>query len=536
MRRRLFLLLTVLSIVTLFPSGCTPAPTEEAPEGTPVEEEGEAEATPEPSGPKQGGTLYIGQDFGPQQFDPHKTTAWASVNIFEHIYEGLVQWNEDETQLIPKLATSWEISDDGLLYTFKIRQGVLFHNGNEMTVEDVKFSIERMGDPESGSVFAANFDPVDTVDILDDERVQVTLSKPFATFLQFLTERYAVVPEEGADQLETDPIGTGPFMLDEYLLDQHVRLVRNPDYYEEGLPYLDGVEFKILSDEASKEAAMRSKSVDMAWFRDPRQAETLSETMADVVSSPGIPSRYIPIRLNLCEEPFDDVRVRRALSLAMDRDRIIETVIPREYGGAVCGVLAPSSPYFWEGDPMDLPYYEQDIERAKELLAEAGYPDGLTIDYKVVAANQLDVDAAQVLKEQVAGAGFDLSIMPMEVGQILDDWREGNGKMIQVGLTWTSDPDLRLYPRYHSSMSEPQNYCLSYEELDDLLERGRATVDREERMEIYQRVQELVAEEAMVLVLYGYPLRWETWWNYVKGYHNVPSNSRWHLRTTWLDK
>jgi peptide/nickel transport system substrate-binding protein len=326
-------------------------------------------------------------------------------------------------------------------------------------------------------------------------------------------------------------------MLEEYVLDQYVRLVRNPDYYEEGLPYLDGVEFKILGDEASKEAAMRSKNVDMAWFRDPRQAENLATAVEGIIDTPGIPSRYIPIRLNLCTEPFNDVRVRRAFSLAMDREALVRTVIPTEYGGSVCNVLAPSSPYFWKGDIMDLPYHRRDVEQAKALLVEAGYPDGITIEeYKVVAANQLDVDAAQVLKEQWAEAGINVNIVPMEVGQILDDWRTGNGTMIQVGLTWVPDPDQRLYARFHSSAAESQAYCLNDPAMDELLDRGRTNVDPDVRMEVYQEAQRLNAEEVYWLVDYGYPLRWEMWWDYVKGYHAVPSNSRWWLRTTWLDK
>jgi len=494
-------------------------------------------ATPEASGPKRGGTLYIGQDFGPQHFDPHATTAWASVNIYEHIYEGLVQWNEDETELIPKLATSWDISDDGLVYTFKIRQDVKFHNGRLMTAEDVKFSLDRMRDPDSGSIVFTNLSRIETVEVLDPETVQVTLSEPFATFITYMTERYAIVPPEAADELQTKPVGTGPFMLDEYVLDQHVRLVRNPFYYEEGLPYLDRVEFKILGDEASKEAAMRSKSVDMAWFRDPRQAEGLAAAVPGLISAPGIPSRYILLGLSLCKEPFNDVRVRQALSLAYDREKLVETVIPSRYGGSVTGILAPSSPYFWQGDPMDLPNYRRDVEKAKQLLAEAGYPDGLTIDdYKVVAANQLDVDGAQVLKEQWAEAGINVTIVPMEVGAILEDYRTGNGVMIQMGFTWAADPDVRLYSSWHSSQTFAQGYCRNDPELDELLDRGRVTTDPDERMDIYQKVQERIADQAYAIPNYGYPLRWEMWWDYVKGYHSVPSNSRWALRTTWLDK
>ena len=483
---------------------------------------------------KYGGTLFIGQDFGPGSLDPHLTTTWASVNIFESIYNGLVKWNDDETGLVPDLATSWEISDDGTVYTFKIRQGVMFHHGREMTVEDVKFSIDRLRSDES--IHAASFNEVESVEIIDDETVQVTLSKPVATFLMFLTERQGIVPMDVVAQLETDPVGTGPFMLEEFLLDQHVRLVKNPNYYEEGLPYLDAVEFKILGDESSKEAALRAGSVDMLWFRDPRQAEAVSSDLPSVVSAPGIPSRYIDIRLNHCEPPFDDVNVRRALSLAMDRESLIETVIPSQYGGAVSQMIAPSSAFFWDR-PEPLPYYERDVEQAKALLAEAGYPDGLSgIEYKVVAANQLDVDGAQVLEQQWAEAGIDVTINPMEVSQIISDWREANGKMIQVGTVWAPDPDVQLYGRVHSSGDQTQAYCWDDPVMDDLLDQARATTDQAERKELYLDLQERLADQAHNIVLYGYPLRWEVWQDYVKGYFSRPSNSRWSLRFTWLDK
>jgi len=237
--------------------------------------------------------------------------------------------------------------------------------------------------------------------------VKVTLSKPQATFLNFLTEVYPIVPQEAVGDLVTKPVGTGPFMLEQYVLNQVVRLVRNPNYWDLGKPYLDAVEFKILGDEASKEAALRSKSVDMAWFRDPRQADALARAVPGIISAPGIPSRWIGIRLNQCQKPFDDARVRRALSLATDRKSLIETVIPSRFGGDVGTVIAPSDRFYVKGDPLDLPYYRADANKAKQLLAEAGYPDGISIDaYKVVAANQLDVDGAQVLREQWAKANI----------------------------------------------------------------------------------------------------------------------------------
>ncbi len=517
---------SVLLLLT-FVVGCAPQP------AAPVAPTAE-EAVAAPSEPKAGGTLYIGQDFGPSTLDPHKNIAWASINIYESIYNGLVKWNEDETKLVPDLATSWEISDDGLLYTFKIRQGVQFHNGREMTAEDVKFSLDRLRDPDV-SAYAANYKAVEAVEVIDAETVQLTLSTPVGTLLNYLTDRYSIIPPEAVETLETAPVGTGPFKFDEYVLDQYVRLVKNPDYYEEGLPYLDAVEFKILGDEASKEAAVRSQSVDMAWFRDPRQAEAIAADIPGLVSAPGIPSRHIYIRLNMCEEPFNDVNVRRAFSVAMDRQALVNTVIPPQYGGSVSGIIEPSSPFFWTDN--EHPYYTHSVDEAKSLLSEAGYPDGITIDaYKVVAANQLDVDAAQVLEQQWAESGINVTIQPMEVGQILADWNAATGTMIQVGITWEPDPDNRLYNVFHSSSAVAQAFCLNDPELDDLLDRGRASNDRAERLEIYQAAQDRIADQAYVLVLYGYPLRWETWAGYVEGYHNVPSNSRWSLRTTWLNK
>lgn len=496
-----------------------------------------ATSAPAAGAPKRGGTLTIGQDFPPQHFDPHKSTAWANTNITESIYDGLVQWNETETELKPALATSWTISPDGLTYTFKIRPNVKFHNGRVMTAEDVKFSIDRMRDAKSGSVLASDFKDVTAVDVVDNETVKVTLGRPVATFLTNLAETRPIVPKEAVAELETKPVGTGPFKLDKYNLNQSVQLVRNPDYWDQGKPYLDAVEFKILGDEASKEAALRSKSVDMAWFRDPRQAEALAKSVSGIVSAPGIPSRMINIRLNMCQKPFDDLRVRQALSLATDRKSLIETVIPSKYGGQVGTLIAPADRFFWKGDAMELPNYKPDVEKAKSLLKEAGYADGVTIDaYKVVAANQLDVDAAQVLKEQWNKAGIKVNIQPLEAAQAIKDYREGGGKMVQVGQVWAADPDPFLYSSFHSSSDQAKAFCVKDAALDKLLDDGRTTTDVTKRAEIYQQIQKHLADQAYNLVLYGYPLRWEMWWDHVKGYKNRPSNTRYDLRNAWLEK
>jgi peptide/nickel transport system substrate-binding protein len=518
-----------LALLLALVSACQATP------AAPTQSQAQPAAKPAAGSPKPGGILTIGQDFGPQHFDPHKNNAWASTNINESIYEGLLAWNDKETELIPSLATSWTVSPDGLTYTFKIRKGVKFHNGREMTPDDVKFSLDRMRDSKTGSVLANNHNAVTSVDVIDGETVQIKLSKPVAAYLTFLTELNPIVPKEAVAELETKPVGTGPFKLENYTLNQSVKLAKHADYWDKGKPYLDGVEFKILGDEASKEAALRSKAVDMAWFRDPRQADALSKAVSGITSASGIASRWIGIRLSQCQKPFDDVRVRRALSMATDRKALIETVIPSRFGGAVGTVIAPADRFYWKEDPMTLPYYKLDVEGAKKLLTEAGYTDA-PLDYKVVAANQLDVDGAQVLKEQWAKAGIKVNIVPMEVAQIIKEFNEGSGKMLQVGGVWNADPDGQLYGRFHSSTAGAKAYCINDPELDKLLDQGRSTTDVAQRTEIYQQVQKRIADQVHEFVLYGYPLRWEMWWDHVKGYQNRPSNTRWMLRNSWLEK
>ncbi|MCW5850304.1 MAG: ABC transporter substrate-binding protein [Anaerolineae bacterium] len=516
------------------PAQPAPAQATTAPAAQPTQAQAKASGA---GTPKKGGTLIIGQDFPPQHFDPHKSNAWANTNITESIYEGLLRWNDKETALEPQLATSYTMSPDGLTYTFKIRQGVKFHNGRVMTADDVKASLDRMRDSKSGSVVFNDFKDVTAVDIVDPETVKITLGKPVATFLNNLTETRPIVPKEAFAELETKPVGTGPFKLEKYTLNQSVMLVRNADYWDQPKPYLDAVEFKILGDEASKEAALRSKSVDMTWFRDPRQAENVSKALQGVVSAPGIPSRFINIRLNMCQKPFDDVKVRRALSLAIDRKGLVETVIPSKYGGSVGAIVAPSDRFFWKGDTMALPYYKQDVAQAKKLLADAGYANGVDIEaYKVVAANQLDVDAAQVLKEMWNQVGIRVTIQPLEAAQAIKDYNEGGGKMAQVGQVWQSDPDGFLYNSFHSSSPQAKAFCVNDPEMDKLLEQGRSDPDAAKRADAYQKIQERVADQVYNIVLYGYPLRWEMWWDYVKGYQNKPSNTRWNLRQSWLEK
>jgi len=468
---------------------------------------------PEPgvreTGPRRSGVLNIGQDFGPQGLDPTRNIAWASTNVMELIYTGLLRWNKN-MEIEPDLAVSWE-NPDPTTYIFRLRQGVKFHNGKPFTAEDVKFTIERIKDPATGSPYQTVYEPVEAVEVVDPYTVRFRLKRPYAPLLRYLgtIPHGAMVPRDPAAvaSLDSKPVGTGPFVFEVHVVDQHVRLRRNPDYYEEGLPYLDGVVFKLLGDETSIIAALRSRSVDMAWLKDPKVAQNVARTTPGLISVPGVSSRYIPIFFKLTEKPFNDVRVRRALSLALNRKQIVGTVLGGY--GSVGTFLPPSQLAGYKGDGSDLPYYQQDVPRARQLLAEAGYGGGLKIpEFKIVAANQLDVQCAQLMKEQWAAAGIDVTLNPMEVGTILRDWNGGNYLMAMVGTVWAPDPDAEV-DRFSSKSPFGRNMGINDPKLDELIEAGRSELDPTRRVAIYRQIQQYVLEQVYTIVPYTYPLRWE---------------------------
>jgi peptide/nickel transport system substrate-binding protein len=483
--------------------------------------------------PKPGGTLYIGQDFGPQDLDPTKTIAWASTNVEELIYTGLLRWTPD-MKVEPDLATGYETPDD-LTYIFKLRDGVTFHNGAAFSAEDVKYTFDRILDPATASPHSSIYGVIKTVEVVDPLTVKFSLSEPFAPFLRYLaTIPYGgIVPKGSGNDLKTKPVGTGPFAFVQHDLDQQVKLKRHEGYYEEGLPYLDEVIFKLLGDDTSISSALRSETVQITWLKDPRVAQNVAKTDEKLISQQGVSSRYLPILFDLSAPPFNDVRVRRAMSLALDRQAIVDTVLGGY--GQVGTFLPPSQLAGYTGDGSDLPYYMRDVDQAKALLKEAGFENLKVPEFQIVAANQLDVQCAQIMKQQWADAGINVEINPMEVGAILDNWANGNYQMATVGGVWTPDPNQEV-DRFRTNTTYRGVKGINDPDLDKLIEQGRAESDEQKRIDIYHQIQQHILDQVYIIVPYTYPLRWELMWDYVKGYDVMPSNARLTVRKTWLDK
>lgn len=482
---------------------------------------------------KRGGTLTIGADADPIGLDPTTLTAFSSYDFTALIYSGLLRWDKD-MQIEPDLATGYEMPDD-TTYVFKLREGVKFHNGQDFSAEDVKYTFDRIMDPAVGSRLAANYASIESVEVIDPMTVQFNLKTSDAAFLRYLASNPngAIVPK-GVDGLDENPIGTGPFMFESYSPNQQFVLTANPEYHEEGLPYLGKVVFKFFKDQSALASALRSKAIDMTWLKNPKVAALITRTSPDLVSAPGQTSRTFPVWFNLKAAPMNDVRIRRALSLATDRKAVLDTVLG---GSGKVGAMLPESQIGGYDGVSDLPYYGQDIEAAKALLAEAGHPDGIDLgDYIVVAANALDVAASQILQQQWAKAGIRVNLKPMETAPLLDMWVKGTfPTLLSVALSWSPDPDAILL-RMSSQSAFGANMGMDDAELDKMIADARAEVVPEKRAALHQKIQEHIADQAYILQIYQYPLRWEAWWDYVHGYEPLAANIRSFVRTTWVDK
>ena len=484
-------------------------------------------------GGKRAGTLTIGADADPIGLDPVTLTAYSSYDFTALLYTGLLRWNA-EMKVEPDLATGF-IQPNDTTYIFRLRQGVKFHNGQPFNAEDVKYTFDRILDPATASPSATLFSAIKAVTVVEPYTVKFELKSPSATFLSYLaTNPNGTIVPRGIADLKTKPVGTGPFTFVSYEPGQQFVLKANPDYYEEKQPYLDTVVFKFFKDQASLASALRSKAIDMTWFKDPKVSAQIVKGSKDLVSAPGKTSRTFPVWFNIKAKPLSDVRVRRALSLATDRKACLQTVLGS--GAGKVGAMVPESQVGGYDGVSPLPYYKHDLAGAKKLLAEAGYPSGLDLgDYIVVAANALDVQCAQILQQQWAAAGIKVNLKPMETAPLIALWLKGDFTIMSIALSWSPDPDA-IVTRLTSSHSQGKGLGMADAAFDKMVEDARSILDNSKRAAAYQQIQKHIAEQAYILQIYQYPLRWEAWWNYVKGYVPLAANIRTFVRTTSISK
>ena len=434
--------------------------------------------------------LKYGVDAEPVGLDPHTVSSSSSIRIFRQIYNSLIDVDKD-MNFVPSLAESWE-QPDNLTYIFKLKEGVKFHNGREMTAEDVKYSFERVLNPETAAIGKSYYDSIDTIDVLDEYTVKFTLKEPFAPFMTNLTSLYgAIVPKEVVEKsgnLMQTACGTGPFMLKEWIPDNKVILVKNPDYFVKGEPKLDAVEYYIMVDESARVAALRTGNVDIIKL--PASSIPLIEGNADINILEYQSNDYSYVGFNLDLDKYKDVRVRQAISLAINRQEIIDLVYE---GNAKVTGFVPEAMGRWSIDYKNEELYQQNIEKAKQLMAEAGYADGFETTIAVGLLDDINA-TGEILQKQLEQIGIKATIQNLESGQYVDAWKNRNLEMMVGRNGAGTDPD-RAVAFFFSSAGSANVWGYSNPEVDELCNQGKVIVDETERETIYKEAQKLIVND-----------------------------------------
>lgn len=482
--------------------------------------------------PVRGGTLRCAFEGDAIGLDPHIATAQASENFFCLVYSSLLTYDYDLV-LKPALAESWSVSDDGLTYTFNLRQGVKFHNGRELTSEDCKYSIERI--VQLGSSWSSRFSTVKEMRTPSRYVFEIVLERIHAPFLWYVASYWAaIVPKEVVEEhgdLQSVMVGTGPFKMVEYKPGESMRLVRNEDYFVEGQPYLDEILISIIPDAVTRITALRTGAVDWAVWIDPTVLRILEGNVGIKTMQQMTTDRYT-LWVN-CKSgtPLDDVRVRQAITVALDRQAIIDLALVGS--GEPSGPLAPGMVEY--ALPIsELPFYKDapNIAMAKDLLAAAGYATGFDLTIDTSPEYPLQVKAAEVVQEQLREIGINVRLNVVEWGVLIDYWVKREFDMISILIAGANDPSFYFYDRFHSTSS---GNASQYENpvMDALTEAGLAIVAPAERKVVYDELQGFTAEEGPIIFIATgteeYGMR-----DYVMGFHGTPDAKRFYLADVWL--
>jgi peptide/nickel transport system substrate-binding protein len=435
-------------------------------------------------------TIRVAFAIQPATLDPTKMrVGGVDYNNAYHCFSRLTALDA-QLQLQPDLATSWEASPDLKSWTFHLRQGVKFHSGKPLEAADVVFTFKRILDKNVGSVLRVNFNIVTGIEVVDPLTVRFHLAIPYAD-LPAATAAYqaAIVSESVVDKLATHPVGTGPFRFVEYRPGDQLVLERNPDYFLPGMPKLDRVIMRIIPEFTTAVAALESGAVDAVFDLPPEQVDKLKHsTVAHVEEVQA--GRWQGIIWNNTMKPFDDIRVRRAFAKLVDKPALVDIAM---FGHATATLtpIPPFHPYFRK----DIPVGGADIAGAKKLLAEAGIPDGFTLEMYVPGSNPPRERIATAFRDSAKEAGINVQLRMVPPDKFFAEM-EGKVRFSADGFYGRPTPDLMVYPWYNSAGSW-NNTLWHYKnpEVDKVLDAARATTDKVAQKKLYGRFQELVLDD-----------------------------------------
>lgn len=496
MKSKFSVLLLVLLITSAVLCGCSDGKKNGEDNKTPADDHSQESSM-------YGGSVVVGitQDF--DSLDPHKAVAAGTKEVLFNLFEGLVKPDKDGN-LVPAIASAYSISDDGMVYTFTLREGVKFHDGSLVTADDVIYSIKRsagmLGDSEHGINKEAALSCIESIEAVKNaegkDAVVLNLNTPNTELISYLTVE--VIPKD-YDQQATKPIGTGPFKFVSYSPLGSLVMEKNEDYYIKGVPYLSEVTFKIAANTDSAFFELLAGAIDMFPYLTAEQAEQLTDVYDIKIGHMNLVQGLF---LNNTAEPFDNMLVRQALFYGIDADEILKMV-----GGGNGSVIRSNmfrgfTAYYNEELDATYPY---DVEKAKQLLDDAGYPDGFAFTIQVPSNYQYHVDTAQVVVEQLKRIGVQADIQLIEWATWLSDVYKGREyEATIVGLAAKLSPS-DILSRYQSGAD---NNFVNYKNslFDQTFKEAYSTVDEAEKARLYKELLRMLNEDAASVYIQDPPL------------------------------
>jgi peptide/nickel transport system substrate-binding protein len=525
--------LTTALLALLAACGPAASPAPAQPTSAPAAVVPQPTAPPAVKAPKPGGTLTIGTNQDQLGLDPHTVNATASFRILENIYSGLLKVNA-KLEVQPDLAESYKV-DSPTQYTFILRKGVKFHSGRELKAADIKYSIERIKNPDNKSPRANNFAAIDSIETPDDYTVVLKLKNPFSPLLAILADRTtAIVAKETVEanggKLDKVANGTGPFKLKEYVQNTKTVIEKNPDYFIKGQPLLDQVIYQPIPDATARSTAVRTGTVDIIEYAPPKDLELFKADSKLAIAGDGSNNNVRYLAFNNKVKPFDNPKVRQAIAWAVDRKAVIAAA---ENGAGKELLAGPYLSSFWPG--MQQPYFKQDLAKAKQLLAEAGYPNGFKAKLKNTPTYSFLGNAGIAVQDQLKAVGIEFEIISLEWSVFLNDYLvKKDYEAIVSGYSAFVDPHPPLDGTY---VTGRQNNFMNYSnpKFDELVAKAAQVSNQAERAKLYQEIQQILIDDSPMVFLFA-SNEYEVHQTYVKGYTHYLNGSHVSLREVWLDK
>jgi len=433
--------------------------------------------------------------------DPVTVFQAENQSIAAHVYNGLVRYNDKTNLIEPDLASSWRVSGDGKIFTFQLRKGVQFHKDfGEFTAEDVKYSYERVMEAKTKSRYRGEFSSVKSIDVLGPYEVRITLNKAF-NFLHkvaldqgYIVSRRAV--EKFGSSFPVNPVGTGPFVWDKWIRGSEIHLVANNTYFE-GRPHADRVIFKIIPEETAAEIALANREIDIFWLL--QSAEVINRLKKDrrVAVFSRSSNQTMNLVMNTTYGPLAKKEVRQAIAYGFNRRALVENYFLGLQNPANGAVLTVNFPEF----SSNVMQYTYDPERAKRLLAEAGYPNGFSLEIGGISLYPFD-EIPVILAEDLKKIGIKATVRIYERATYAQARAKGDLQTCITGIPGPADPDRPLWLLYHTNSFPPGLNTARYDKVDALLEAAQVEQDEAKRRLLYEKVQQQVMEDMPVLPMY----------------------------------